>query len=115
MAYVSQELKKSLAPKIKEILNKYDMKGSISVDNHSTLVVTLKSGKLDFSNNKGVNHYHYMNQFEGKNLEFLSELIPVMNEGNHDRSDSMSDYYYDVGWYISIRIGKRNKPYILEN
>jgi hypothetical protein len=30
--------------------------------------------------------------------------------GNHDRSDSMTDYF-DVGWYISINVGKWNKPY----
>lgn len=47
MAYVSQEDKKKLAPKIKEILKKYGMKGTISVNNHSTLVVNIKEGKLD--------------------------------------------------------------------
>ena len=48
MAYVSQQLKKELAPSIKSVLKKYKMKGSIAVDNHSTLVVNLKSGAIDF-------------------------------------------------------------------
>ena len=47
MAYVSQEKKKQLAPKIKEVLKKYGMKATISVNNHSTLCVNIKEGKLD--------------------------------------------------------------------
>src|SRR5210317_2339261 len=47
MAYVSQELKKKLSPSIKAVLKKYGMKGSIAVNNHSTLVVNLKEGALD--------------------------------------------------------------------
>jgi len=35
-----------------------------------------------------------------------------MNEGNHDNSDIMTDYF-DVGWYISVRLGKWDKPYVV--
>ena len=48
MAYVSQEFKKELTPAIKAVLKKFNMKGTISVNNHSTLVVKLKSGSIDF-------------------------------------------------------------------
>ena len=48
MAYVSKELKSKLAPAIKAVLKKYDMKGTIAVRNHSSLVVNLKSGAIDF-------------------------------------------------------------------
>ena len=48
MAYVSQEDKKKLAPAIKAVLKKYNMKGSIAVRHHSTLVVNLKAGAIDF-------------------------------------------------------------------
>ena len=41
---MNQEKKKKLAPKIKEILKKHNMKGTISVDNHSTLNVNLVPG-----------------------------------------------------------------------
>jgi len=30
--------------------------------------------------------------------------------GNHNNTDLMSDYF-DVGWYISINVGKWDKPY----
>lgn len=52
MAFMNQERKKSLAPKIKEILKKYGLKGSLSVNNYSTLVLTIKSGKVDFIENR---------------------------------------------------------------
>jgi len=47
MAYISQEMKKELAPEIKAVLKKYGVKGTIAIRNHSTLVVNIKSGKLD--------------------------------------------------------------------
>lgn len=131
MAYYSQERKAKIAPQIKAILKKYSVKGSLSVDNHSTVVLTIRSGKLDFIENFnttglnrpggsvarnyiGVNPYHYTSHFSGECLDFLTEVMSVLNEGNHDNSDIQSDYF-DVGWYVDINIGKWNKPYILEN
>lgn len=114
MAYMSQEKKKKLAPKIKSILKKYGMKGSIAVSNHSTLVVNIKSGKIDFGGTEiNINPYHYKRHYEGVALDFLSELLPAMNEGNHDNSDIMTDYF-DVGWYVDVNIGRWNNPYVLE-
>ena len=133
MAYMSQENKKSLTPKIKNILAKYGVKGSIGVDNHSTLVVNIKSGPIDFISNYNetvgaraggfrlgsaavdyldVNKYWYHEHFTGAALDFLNELVPAMMIGNHDNSNSQTDYF-DVGWYIDINIGKWNKPYEL--
>ena len=76
-----------------------------------------------FTNNRGevvknhVNEYWYHESFAYDNpkiTDFLSELIPSMNDGNHDNSDIMTDYF-DVGWYINVRVGKWDKPYILNN
>ena len=49
MAYISQQDKKDLAPAIKAVLKKYGMKGTISINHYSSLVVTIHSGILDFS------------------------------------------------------------------
>jgi hypothetical protein len=128
MAYVSQDLKSKLTPKIKAICKKYGVKASIAVRHHSTIVLNVKSGKIDFINDYGdttesrndakkfgiqVNPYHYQSHFEGKAKKFLSEVIPALNNGNHDDSDSQTDYF-DVGWYIDVNIGKWDKPYIVE-
>ncbi len=128
MAYVSQELKAKLAPAIKAICKKYGVKATLSVRNHLSLVLTVKSGKIDFINDFGntpearadaekfgiqVNPYHYKSHFNGEAYHFLSEVIPAMNDGNWDKSDAQVDYF-NVGWYIGVNIGKWNKPYILE-
>lgn len=135
MAYMNQERKQALAPEIKRVCKKYGVKASIAVRNHSTLVVNIKSGKIDFfesfnrlgmgenrpahlpfqpaTGSIGINPYHYKGHFDGKALKFLKELLPAMNAGNHDRSDIQSDYF-DVGWYVDVNIGQWNKPYILQ-
>ena len=51
MAYMSQERKQNLAPAIKAVLKKYGVKATIAVRNHSTLVVNIKSGSIDFIEN----------------------------------------------------------------
>jgi len=131
MAYMSQERKASIAPVVKKILRKYGVKGSLSVHNHSTLVLNIKSGKIDFIKNFNetadrlagnrftpatdsidVNPYWYHEHFSGVAKKFLQEIIHAMNAGNHDNSDIQTDYF-DVGWYISVHIGRWNRPYEL--
>lgn len=137
MAYMSQERKAQIAPVIKSILKKYGVKGSLAVRHHSTLVLNITQGPIDFIENYietdklkpyakymsddqvayirknrslDVNVYWYKEHFSGKALKFLEEIIPAMNVGNHDRSDIQTDYF-DVGWYVDVNIGKWNKPY----
>ena len=138
MAYMNQDNKKKIVEMAKPILKKYGIKATFAVNNHSTLVCNIRSGKIDFIGNQEsverskcyvspnftynkpepktyieVNTYHYHNHFSGDAKAFLSELITVMNMGNHDNSDIQTDYF-DVGWWIDVNIGKWNKPYILE-
>ena len=121
MAYVSQQDKKELAPAIKKVLSKYGMKGSISIRHHSTLVVTLQSGAIDFgeyTHGDGyiqVNVYHIERHYKGKAQKFLTELLAAMKgPGWFDKSDSMTDYFH-VKHYCDINVGKYNKPYFLQN
>jgi hypothetical protein len=115
MAYMSQDRKKELTPAIKAVLKKYNLKGSISVDNYSSLIVTISSGDIDFLKDSGhghisVNTYWIADHFTGRAKDCLLELKAAMMTGNHDNSDIMTDYF-DVGWYIDIKIGKWDKPY----
>ena len=116
MAYMSQENKKAIAPQIKKVLKKYNMKGSISVHNHSQLVVTLASGELDIAG-RSVNTYWLSQHYSGKALSFFLELKDAMNgvgsggKQNFDKSDIQSDYHF-VGWFIDISVGRWDKPYI---
>ena len=140
MAYFNQERKQQKSPAIKAILKKYGVKGSLAVRNHSTFVLNIKSGSIDFienyiktdankhygnkmsqdqidyiRNNKAldVNPYWYQEHYTGKALSFLKEVFKAMNAGNHDNSDIQTDYF-DVGWYVDVNIGQWNKPYALE-
>ena len=113
MAYMNQEKKKKLAPAIKEICKKYGIKATLGVNNYSTLNLNLKSGSIDFGTDS-INEYWYEEHFADnkKALAFLSEVIPAMNNGNHNNSDIQTDYF-DVGWYIGVKLGKyTDKPYI---
>ena len=139
MAYMNQEKKARIAPVVKSILKKYGVKGSLSVRNHSTLVLNIKSGPIDFIENYiqtdkdksyskymsedqiayirknkiiDVNPYWYHEHFSGKAKTFLKEILHAMNDGNHDNSDIQTDYF-DVGWYVDVNIGNWNKPYEL--
>lgn len=133
MAYVSQELKAKLAPTVKAVLKKYKVKGSLSVNNHSTLVLNIKSGPIDFIANFNetmearpggfrngtpaegyiqVNPYWFQEHFTGQAKDFLAEVHAAMNDGNFDESDSQSDYFH-VGWYSDINVGRWDRPYEL--
>jgi hypothetical protein len=123
MAYFSQETKKKMAPKVKALGLKYGVKMSMRVRHHSTVVVTVKSGAIDFIGNYvhghawdksiGINPYWYKDHFTGVPLKFLTELFAILKgEGWYDRSDAQSDYF-DTAWYVDVDIGHWNKPYIL--
>ncbi len=118
MSYMSQEKKKELAPRIKGVLKKYGVKGSIAVRHHSTLVINLKSGVINFkaqSEHYQVNPYHVESQWTGVAKEFLLELLEAMKgegTGWFDKSDIMTDYFH-TAWYNDINIGQWNKPYQL--
>lgn len=135
MAYVSQELKAKLAPQIKAICKEYGVKASIAVRHHSTLVLNISEGDLDFLGNFNelaevrnaglpadhyrrekahgsldVNPYHFESHYSGKVLDFFTKIFAAMKEGNWDKSDIQSDYF-NVGWYVDVNVGRWNKPY----
>ena len=122
MAYVSQKDKAELAPEINKVLKKYGMKGSIAVRHHSTLVVNLRSGDIDFSGNYThgdryiqVNEYwiddHYKDNLTAR--DFLNELLAAMKGPKYfNNDDAMTDYFHR-SHYTDINVGKWNKPYIL--
>ena len=136
MAYMSQEHKAKLAPTIRAICKRYGIRATLAVRNHSTLMLTIKQGEIDFIGNsnqvcgndhyqvargfkpntsgyESVNPYHYKSHFSGRALEFLQEVIPAMYGPDYfDHSDSQSDYFH-CSHYIDVSIGRWNSPYAL--
>lgn len=137
MAFMDQTRKATIAAKIKPILKKYNLKGSLSVRNHSTVVLTIKSGAIDFIgnfnkvaggqpkyNSRGfnnattsidVNPYWYHEHFDGVAKEALDEILPAMKSaGWYDNSEIQYDHF-DVAYYVDVNIGKWNQAYELTN
>ena len=141
MAYMNQERKAKIATALKPILAKYGVKGSLSVRNHSSIVLTLKSGKIDFVENYiatdkagftgkkmsqdqidhirknqslDVNPYWFQEHFSGKAKEFLTEAFKALKSADwYDESDAMTDYF-NTAYYVDLTVGKWNKPYIVQ-
>jgi hypothetical protein len=140
MAYMNQEKKAKIAALLKPVLAKYGVKGSLSVNNHSTICLTVKSGKIDFVENYiktdaeksyakhfsedqvayirknqsvDVNPYWFQDHFTGDAKAFLAEAFRALKGADwYDESDAMVDYF-NTAYYVSVNIGKWNKPYML--
>jgi len=134
MAFMNQEKKKQIAAALKIAMRGTGVKYSLAVNHHSSIVMNIKSGPVDFIANMEdvskskprpdhfgpyvrpkaiqVNTYWYKEHFTGQALAILEKAIPVLNTGNHDRSDIQSDYF-DVGFYVNVNIGQWNKPYVV--
>ena len=138
MAYISQQEKKELAPGIKKVLKQYGLKGTIAIDNYSSLVVNIKSGSLDLLGaaqkvndiladrfnrpRTEIGSYLQANAYRDpqdydridKTIgQFYSDLIKAMKGDKwYNRSDMMTDYS-DIAYYLDINIGRWNKPYLL--
>lgn len=111
MAYFDQTKKKAIEPAIKALCKEYGIKATLGVRHHSTVVLTVMSGPIDFFYGyKQVNVYHINDNYTGKAKEFLSKAFEILNTGNYDNSDAQHDYF-DVGHYVEIAIGKWDKPY----
>ena len=137
MAYMNQERKAKITKMLKPILAKYKVKGSLSVRNHSTIVLTLKSGAIDFIGNSNrvcgndfyqvqrgfkpttsgydqVNPYWFQDHYDGDAKAFLTEAFKALKSADwYDESDAMIDYF-NIAYYVDVNIGKWDKPYILE-
>lgn len=131
MAYMDQANKKRLAGLAKKALSKWPaVKWSVAVRNHSTVVLTVNEGDLDFlagvasegphldslrkrlaeRGDTEVQHYTIERDWAGDARAFLLAARTALETGNHNRNDAQSDYY-DVGWYIKIQIGRFDRPY----
>lgn len=138
MAYMNQERKAIIAAKLKPVLKKYGVKGSLRVRNHHAIALTVKSGPIDFIGNYietdrakayakymddqtvarlrenqslDVNQYWYQEHFTGTAKAFLAEAFDALKAaGWYNNSDAMTDYF-DTAYYFDINIGRWDKPY----
>jgi len=137
MAYMSQERKKEIAKNVKAVGKKYGFGGrdiTVGVNNHSTLVVNIFGGPLDFIGDaqkhndeyarmRGlqsypvgsyiqVNPYYCEEHATDPTIkEFYGELMAaIKSTGYYNNSDIMTDYF-DHDFYIDINVGRWDRPY----
>lgn len=114
MAYFSQEQKKAMAPKMRALLKRYGTKGTLSVRNHSTVVLTLKSGDIDFGDATSVNVYWVDKHFADNPVarDFLLEAVEILKGPDYfDKTEIQADYFC-CSHYYDIKIGKWDQPYV---
>ena len=134
---MNQERKAKITKMLKPILAKYKVKGSLSVRNHSTIVLTLKFGAIDFIGNSNrvcgndfyqvqrgfkpttsgydqVNPYWFQDHYDGDAKAFLTEAFKALKSADwYDESNAMIDYF-NIAYYVDVNIGKWNSPYIVQ-
>lgn len=130
MAYMSQEKKTQIAAALKKVIPA-DWKWSLAVQHHSTICLTISGAPVDLVANyanhgmdephrssalrKGhvdVNPFWWKDHFSPEMADVFKPVFDALNQGNHDRSDPMTDYY-DVGHYVKVSLGRWNKPFAL--
>lgn len=122
MAYMNQEKKVKIQQALKNAIPA-NWKWSLAVKHHSTIVLTISAAPINLISEQlpspylkpdetylQLNEYHLEHAYEGELLETFKRIKKAMNTDNYDRSDVMTDYF-DVGHYVSIQIGKWNKPF----
>lgn len=134
MAYMNQERKAKIAAELRKVVPA-GWKYSLAVHNHSTLVLTISEAPVDLIEeiaqrvsepDVGLRYYdraaevrqlqyarlneYYLERQLGASLPVFEAIKAAMNSGNHDNSDPMTDYF-DVGWHITIQIGRWDKPF----
>lgn len=124
MAYIRKEKSAEIRKALKAAFPGW--KFSVKIQHHSSLHVTILEAPLDLlacqipseyttdtdrRNYTQVNHYYIKDHWNNPARDYLMQINSICNEGNHDRSDIMSDYF-DVGWYFYLAIGNWEKPFV---
>lgn len=125
MAYVDQAKKQKIAAALKRVVPA-GWKYSLAVDHHSTIVMTISSAPFDligaYTGNEyfdpkktthiQVNTCHPRSGLADECVaDVFEKIVDALNTDNHDNSDSITDYF-DVGHYVSLNLGRWNKPFM---
>jgi hypothetical protein len=143
MAYMSQEKKKVIAQKMQALLKGTGIRYSLAVRNHLSIVLTVKSGPVDFLGNykaavrkeieSGMSRYGASDgrlehveaaKYVDVNVYHVGrqfsgkvgELVQDMLDVLNTGNWDRSDSqtdYFDVGHYVDFNIGRWNQPYVL--
>lgn len=122
MAYISTPEVAAIRKQLKDRFPQ--LKFGVRKQHYSSVVITIKSGTVDFSDLLDEHGYAQTNQYwlhrMGEHQELFEEIYKVIKtapasiEGGRewfDDSDSMTDYFH-TAFYMSVNIGSWDKPYV---
>lgn len=136
MAYVTQEIINKARAALKALNKEYGVKATLSGKGGLSLNLTIAEGPIDFvqnycdtiktkctlrdldqtiawvqrDQNISVNQYYLDSSFSGIALEYLEKAKAIMYVDHWDKSDVMTDYFH-CAYYVSMQVGRWNKPY----
>ena len=115
-AYVNNEKTKEVREDLKKEFP--DFKFSVRKRHYTTVDVAILSGPLDLTEGEErdyiqVNTHWIQDHYKDKPeiRDFLQRVTDIINKGNFDKSDIMTDYFH-VGFYVSLSIGEWDRPYV---
>lgn len=123
MAYINNDEMKAIRAELKELKKEFgkSLKFSVRRDNYSSVRIALMQWDEDLSSleNRSINHYHIRKNYGDTRFTDLMERV---NDIAHnapgraglseffDESDAMTDYFH-TAWYVTLEVGKWDKPY----
>ena len=122
MAYISSEKVKEIRNSLKKELP--NLKFSVRTENYSKVIITVKSGDVDFfseykTESRGyftswhINSDSVINDFTGSAKETIKKISKIAySQGWYDESDSMTDYF-NTAYYVVFNIGEMDNFYAL--
>lgn len=117
MAYIRKEEVAEKRAKLKEAFPAKDgWKLSVTRQHSSTISVVVMEAPYQMleqpeQGNETVNYYYIKEHFGNtRKANDLSKIYDIINAGNFDDSDPMSDYFH-VGFYVNLDIGKWDKAF----
>ena len=112
MAYISKQQVKETRDKLRLFKG---FKFSVTRTHYSSINVAILSAPIELRNDitheyEQVNQYHIDSRDNKESIDFLNSVHDIVNAGNYNNSDVQSDYF-DVGFYVSMSIGKWDKAF----
>ena len=121
MAYITSEQVKEMRQQIKKAFpSKLGWKFSITQKDSSCIRVNIMTAPIELrdanyeNNREGMTVRPGWDTLNSVGNEVVKVIWDIINGGNFDNSDSMTDYFH-VGWYANVYIGKWDKPFELSN
>jgi len=120
MPYLNKELTKQVR---QELRSRYpEFKFSVRTRDHMEMNVTILNGPLDLLSDtdddyESVNQYYVDEHYEEfpEKKDFLNEVLSVMTREHDSCVYNDMDYGNIPNFYISLSIGKWDKPYEVKN